>query len=169
SQRIIDHNFAGEKDHRQLSSEVPGLNNRGQRARQRLAAVQSLEIPFRVIADYSILSRAFLELPARRHRLKGNLESFYPTLEPLADRPQMAVQQPFDLRRQLLAVLPGQRESTIRPAARVRIRVRAAADGDQRNRAGELTLDCLLRVAGPVPADLVELPAQRRAMAGVIG
>lgn len=48
------------------------------------------------------------------------------------------------------------------------VRVCAAADGDECHRAGLVALDGLLRVAGPVAADVVELAAQRRAVARAV-
>ena len=62
------------------------------------------------------------------------------------------------------AMLLGKHESS----AGVGIRIRAAADGGQGNGSGMLLLQILLGVTGPITADLVHVPAQRGAVAGVI-
>ena len=57
----------------------------------------------------------------------------------------------------------------IEPRSRVRVGVSRTAQGDQRYGARVLSLEILLRIAGPVPAYVVEITAQRGAVAGVAG
>ena len=71
--------------------------------------------------------------------------------------------QPVDLATGGEPVLLG----VVEVAARLGIGVGPAADDGQRDRAGRLPLDLVAGVAGPLGADLVELAAQGRAMAGV--
>ena len=81
----------------------------------------------------------------------------------------MVVQHPFHFHSQFLAVLFGQRQASIGAPARMRIRVRAAANGNQRERTWEVVLNRLLCVTRPIAAHLVEITSQRCAMAGVTG
>ena len=56
----------------------------------------------------------------------------------------------------------------LQAAARVRVGVGAAADGHHRDRPRMRAFDRLAGVAGPVAAELVEVAAERRAVAGVV-
>jgi len=85
----------------------------------------------------------------------------------LADRNQMPVEDPFDFGGQFSTVLLCEGKTSVSSAARIGVGIRAAADGDQRDRAWGVRLDSLLRVTGPIAADLVELTSQRGAVTGV--
>ncbi len=80
-----------------------------------------------------------------------------------ADRLQAAREHPADLRRQRLAVLLGH----LQLAARLRILIAAAELHEQRGSAGMRFLQLCLGEAGVVAVDLVEVAAQRGAVAGI--
>ena len=147
-----------------MIAEVPDLGEIGQGGRQCFPTVESRQISFCVITNNAVLLRALLPLLACRRFFKRNLKPFGAAGQFVAKRNQVPVRHPLDFGGQFLSVLSGQ----IKRTARKWICVRAAADGDEGDGAGKIALNGLLREAGPIAADSVEISAQRGAVTGVV-
>ena len=51
AERIVDHDLAGQEDHRELVAEAPGLNHVGQRGLKRFAAIEAGEVFLCVVGN----------------------------------------------------------------------------------------------------------------------
>ena len=146
-----------------MIAEVPDLGEIGEGGRQCFPTVESRQISFCVITNDAVLLRALLPLLARRRFFKRRLKPFDAAGRFLAKRHEVPLQHPLDFGGQFLSVLSGQ----IKRTTRKWICIRAAADGDEGDGAGKIALNGLLREAGPIAADSVEISAQRGAVTGV--
>ena len=166
SQRVIDHHFARQKHHRQLVAEAPGLDGIIEPGLQRLTSSESGELHPGVIADRVRALGQTLPLGLGWRRAEREFHLGKHGAQPAVDRCQPALEPACNF----VGNLPALRRSGGRVVARdtgVGILIRTAADGNQRHRAGMIFLHPLLRIAGPVAADLVV--RKRHTMAGVAG
>ena len=168
TQRVIHHDFAGQKDHCEFIAEVPLRDRVVERIGHLLAALQTLQPFLRVIADDAGVRAARQPLVAREMRTIRKLNLLRARGETAFQRREGQAEQPLHLRADLPSILFGERQSTIRASTRRRIGICAATNRHQRHRAGRFAFDRFLRVARPIAADVVDLAAQRRAMTGII-
>ena len=163
-QRVIDDDLARQKQYRQLVTEAPTLDGIIEPGLQHLVSSQAGELHPGVVADcVRSLGQALpLSLGRRRAEREGHLAKC--GVQPAGDRVQRALQPAGDLVGDLPALRRGGGR-VVAGDAGVGILIRTAAYGNQRHRAGVIFLQPLLRVAGPVAADLVV--RERHTMTGV--
>src|SRR5947207_8385115 len=110
--------------------------------------------PFlRVITDDAGIGAAGEPLISRKMRAKRKRDFLDGSADPVRDRREREAQQSFHFGAERIPMLFRQGESTVRATAWRGVRIRAAADGDERDRARMVALDGFLRVAGPVAAN----------------
>ena len=145
---------------------MPGLDGIIEPGLQRLATGQTRELHPGVIADrVGALGQALpLGFGRRRAEREGHLAKR--GVQPAGDRRHPALESATDFVGDLPALRRGGLGVVARDAG-VGILIRAAADGNQGHRAGMIFLQPLLRVTGPVAANLVV--RERHTMAGVTG
>ena len=73
-QRIVDADFAPQKDHRQRIAEGPGLDRVVEFCLQRFAAIELRQLKLRVVAGRVVVGGKFFKFSASRQRVERQID-----------------------------------------------------------------------------------------------